>query len=67
MACSEARQLMRRLRKLGLQVEQTHGDHYRISDPRRPGPWVICSGTPSDRRAIKNVEAQVRRILCVKF
>lgn len=66
MACSDARNLFRRLKNLGLSVEKTKGQHYAITDPRRPGPRVICSSTPGDWRSIRNVEAQVRRILCVK-
>jgi len=46
-------------RKHGWRIELTRGGHIRLS---RPGAHpVICSATPSCRRAIHHVEAALRR------
>lgn len=57
---SETKQLLRKLRKLGWQVDKTQGQHYRCVSPVT-GEAVIFSSTPSDHRNLKNIKADLRR------
>jgi hypothetical protein len=43
----------------GWTVEWTRNNHIRFKHPS--GAMVHTSGTPSDHRAVKNLEAQLRR------
>jgi hypothetical protein len=43
----------------GWRAEVTGGTHYRLVGPR--GQTVYCGTTPSDRRAIYEVRARLRR------
>lgn len=51
--------LRRRLKAQGFHIEQG-GKHLRVS--RNGSLYVTLPVTPSDRRAIKNAEAQLRKI-----
>jgi hypothetical protein len=56
----EVRQLLRRLKHDGFQVAITGSGHYRIIHPQMRGP-VFTGTSPSDCRAIRNIEALLRR------
>jgi hypothetical protein len=45
-------------------VELTRGSHFKIFRPDR-GRFVIASGTPSDRFAIKKIRRDVERMMRV--
>lgn len=52
--------LVRRLEKCGWRVERRR-KHYIAFAPNKRGGVVTIACTPSDRRAIKNTEALIRR------
>lgn len=49
------------LKAQGWQVEQTKSGHYKCIPPDRTKPIVISAGSPSDRRALDNFIARLRR------
>lgn len=55
----ELRQLVRRLRKLGIAVEHTGGQHLRVLAPG--GTVVLPSTTSLNGRKLKNAVAELRR------
>jgi hypothetical protein len=57
---SRRAQLAKRLRRYGLQVEQTSNQHLWIVAP--DGRRIAASGTPSDWRDARNTASQLRRI-----
>jgi hypothetical protein len=54
----------RRLERAGFRVTVTGGNHLKIMHPVMIGP-VFMSSTPSDRRAIRNLRATLRRRMAV--
>lgn len=58
----ETRKLVRKLRGLGCTVDVTRGHHWRVFGPNGEGP-VILSATPSDPRAVRNMHADLQRVL----
>lgn len=60
------RELLRELTAVGLRprLKRTGGDHYRIEWERHgKSYYVVTGGTPSDRRALSNARARIRRKL----
>jgi len=57
----EIDQLIRELGQNGWTAERTRGQHYKLT--RSSGLIYFCSGTASDRRAIKNIRADIARLL----
>lgn len=53
------RELIEQLKEDGWQVEHTKGGHYKLTSPR--GGVVFAGSTPSDHRAIRNVERYLKR------
>jgi predicted RNA binding protein YcfA (HicA-like mRNA interferase family) len=51
--------LLRRASACGWLVMRTRGGHWRLRHPN--GGIVVTSSTPSDRRAVLNMRAQMRR------
>ena len=51
--------LLRQASACGWQVTRTRGGHWRLLRPN--GGIVVLSSTPSDRRALRNMQAQLRR------
>jgi hypothetical protein len=51
--------LRKLLSKYGATVSKTGGGHWRIALPG--GGIVVASGTPSDRRALQEIRADLRR------
>jgi predicted RNA binding protein YcfA (HicA-like mRNA interferase family) len=51
--------LLRQASACGWQVTRTRGGHWRLRHPG--GGVVVMSSTPSDRRALLNFRAQLRR------
>ena len=51
--------LLRAARACGWQVTRTRKSHWRLLHPN--GGIVVASGSPSDRRALRNMQAQMRR------
>jgi predicted RNA binding protein YcfA (HicA-like mRNA interferase family) len=51
--------LLRQASACGWQVTRTRGGHWRLRHPG--GVVVVMSSTPSDRRALLNFRAQLRR------
>lgn len=47
--------------RYGFEVAQTNGGHTRLTDPTT-GQVIFAAGSPSDRRAVRNVEAKMRRL-----
>ena len=47
--------------RYGLEVAQTNGGHTRLTDPTT-GQVIFTAGSPSDRRAVRNVEARIKRL-----
>ncbi len=57
----DIRQLVKQIRRLpGWDVELKRGGHYAARGPRR----ALChfSSTPSDKRSISNIKAQLKRL-----
>jgi hypothetical protein len=52
--------LLRDAQARGWSVELTRGGHWRLR--HRSGPAVIASATPSCRRGLRNVAADLRRV-----
>jgi hypothetical protein len=53
----------REIRKLvpeGWRISLTRGGHLRLQSPS--GRPVFCASTPSDYRAFKNIEREIRRV-----
>jgi predicted RNA binding protein YcfA (HicA-like mRNA interferase family) len=57
---TEIKQLCRQLSRRGFVVRPTGGGHIRIEHAKLDGP-VFGPSTPSDRRAVKNLQAEIRR------
>ena len=55
----DLKQLLRQASACGWQVTRTRGGHWRLRHPA--GGVVVMSSTPSDRRALLNFRAQLRR------
>jgi hypothetical protein len=55
------RKVVKEAQRQGFHVEQTKKGHWRFTPPDPSKPIVIASGTPSDRREILNLIAQLRR------
>lgn len=53
-------ELLRKLRRAGYEVVISRGGHYKLTHSLMMGA-VFTSLTPSDRRAIRNVEAMLKR------
>jgi hypothetical protein len=60
MSHSEMEKVRRRLRRQGFVTTLTGRGHWRVAHPLMRGV-VFTSGSPSDRRSIKNLRAQIRR------
>jgi hypothetical protein len=58
----EMNAFVRRLRRDGFTASVTGRTHWRISHPDLESP-VFAAGTPSDRRALHNLRATIRRNL----
>ncbi len=58
----EMKQLVKRLKKQGIEVDQS-GKHLKAHRKGRPKPYVVMPRTPSDHRSIKNTVADLRRVL----
>lgn len=54
------RQLLRRIEKQGFTTQNTSGGHLKITSP--DGKPIFAASSPSDRRAMKNLIAQLRRL-----
>ena len=54
------KQIVRKNVRSGFSVIKTSGNHWRFNHPDMAYP-VIASSTPSDYRAIKNLETEIRR------
>lgn len=50
----DMKKLFRQVRNHGWSVRQRRNNHYVMESP--DGEKVFCGGTPSDHRAIKNIE-----------
>lgn len=57
---SEMKQMRRALEKEGFTAIKTRGGHWRFDHPMMIGP-VFAPNTPSDHRALKNLQALMRR------
>lgn len=55
------RRLVASCRQQGWRVERTRRLHWRFVPPRPDAQIVITAGTPSDRRALLNLRADLRR------
>jgi hypothetical protein len=55
----DLKHLLRQAEAAGWRVQPTRGGHWRLLYPG--GGIVVMSSTPSDRRAIANLRAQLRR------
>lgn len=51
--------LFKRAKAQGWTVHRRNNNHYLIEGP--DGQKVFCGGTPSDHRAIKNIESDLSR------
>jgi hypothetical protein len=58
----KARDLRQMAKRAGWMVSVTNGGHLRLEHPQASGP-VIASATSSDRRALYNTRADMRRAL----
>jgi hypothetical protein len=57
----DLRDIARAAQEQGWEIGVTKKGHLRYVPPDREQPIVIGSGTPSDKRALKNFVAQLRR------
>jgi len=57
----DVRRLIEVAESQGWAIEITGGNHLRFIPPDRTKPMVHMSSTPSDHRAVKNLEGQLRR------
>lgn len=58
MSKKDVSQVFKRLRGKGHKIKQTKSGHWCVTTPNGP---VFCSSTPSDKRALKNIVAMLRR------
>ena len=58
-ASKEMASLMKLAEEQGWRIEQGNSSHYRWFSPN--GGFVITSSTPSDHRAIMNIQRDLRR------
>jgi hypothetical protein len=56
---ADLKQLLRQASACGWQVARTRNGHWRLLYPG--GGIVVMSSTPSDCRALRNMQAQMRR------
>lgn len=54
-------ELRRLAKQQGWRVEPTKGSHWRFIPPDPTQRQVITAGTPSDRRALRNIAADLKR------
>jgi predicted RNA binding protein YcfA (HicA-like mRNA interferase family) len=59
-ASAQMKETRRELERRGFTATKTRGGHWRFEHPDMDGP-VFAPDTPSDYRAIKNLEATLRR------
>jgi hypothetical protein len=57
----DLRQLVRQYAKHGFRVNRTKGGHLRFEGPN--GELVFGASTPSDCRSLKNLKAQLDRVI----
>jgi hypothetical protein len=57
----DLRDLEKAAKRQGWRIDRTTAGHVRFWPPNRSIPPAIFSGTPSDRRAIRNLLADLRR------
>lgn len=55
----ELKELVRQIRDHGWDAERRRSGHYVLEGPQ--GQRVYCSGTASDRRAIKNIKRDLAK------
>ncbi len=55
----EVKKLFKRIQDHGWSVRRRRNNHYLIEGP--DGEKVFCGGTPSDHRAIKNIERDLAK------
>lgn len=60
MTCKDVQQLIRKAENNGWDVALTNGGHYRWQHPS--GQFFFSAATPSYKRAIKKIKAQIRKI-----
>lgn len=58
MSSKEIRQIVRRLKRKGFKVKMTKKSHVCVTTPQGP---VFCASTPSDKRAMQNIVAMLKR------
>jgi predicted RNA binding protein YcfA (HicA-like mRNA interferase family) len=59
-ATTQMKETRRELERQGFTATKTRGGHWRFEHPDMDGP-VYAPDTPSDHRAIKNLQAMLRR------
>jgi predicted RNA binding protein YcfA (HicA-like mRNA interferase family) len=57
----DVERLVAAARQQGWRVERTRKGHWRFVPPEPTGAVVLAGGTPSDRRAARNLLAGLRR------
>jgi hypothetical protein len=60
-ARSDVKRLLRAARRAGLAVAHG-GKHLKVIDPRRPGPFVTVSCTPSSRHALRAIRKDILHV-----
>ena len=63
----DLKQLMRKLRKAGVELELTGGTHWRATHPDKPGVKLTFASTPSDWRGLKNMKAAFKRRMGIEL
>lgn len=61
----KARELVRLAERDGWRVSTTGSNHLRLEHPQASGP-VFTGSTPSDRRALHNARAMMKRVMRTK-
>lgn len=61
MAKADLRVIERTARKQGWIVELTRSGHIKFVPPDPGTPALVTAGTPSDRRGLRNLRADLRR------
>lgn len=56
----QLRQIMKAAAKRGWEIVKTNGGHFKWTHP--DGAIMFTAQTPSDPRAIKNIESRIRRV-----
>jgi len=65
MPASQMTEYWRDLSRRGFSNTKTRGGHWKIEHPDMDGP-VFAADTPSDHRALHNLDAMIRRKMCAK-